>query len=81
MTQYEKNISGKLKLMHMKCLNTLVLLTSLMTVQSSFAAELSIQYKVIAKSGVTPIPGGVGTFTDFSAYSAIDDDGNITGLF
>ena len=43
----------------------------------SFGAELSVQYELIARSGVTPIPDGDGAFTGFSIYPAIDSDGNV----
>mgnify|MGYP001822656314 FL=1 len=44
---------------------------------SSSAAELTVDYEVIARSGVTPIPQGVGTFTGFGGVPAIDADGNV----
>jgi len=33
----------------------------------SFGTELTIQYTVIAKSGVTPVPDSVGTFTNLGS--------------
>ena len=48
-----------------------------MAVFPSFGAELSIQYAQIARSGGTPIPDGVGTFTGFGDVPAIDDSGNV----
>lgn len=49
----------------------------LITAFPSIGAELSIQYEVIARSGVTAIPDGVGTFTGFGDTPAIDANGNI----
>jgi hypothetical protein len=60
-----------------KSLNFLVSLLLLMTAFSSFGAELPIQYSLIARSEVTPIPSGVGRFTGFSEAPAIDSDGNV----
>ena len=48
-----------------------------MTSLSSFGADLSIQYEVIARTGVTPIPNGVGTFTGVGSNPAIDSEGNV----
>ena len=43
----------------------------------SFAAELTIDYEVVARSGSTSIPGGAGAFTGFGTAPAIDSDGNV----
>ncbi|MGK2927906.1 MAG: hypothetical protein ACSLE2_20005, partial [Lysobacterales bacterium] len=57
---------------------TILVLTFLLSVTlSAPAAELSVEYDVIARSGVTPIPGGAGTFTGFGDKPAIDADGNV----
>ena len=48
-----------------------------MTAFPLFGAELSIEFEVVARSGVTPVPGGDGTITGFSGYPAIDSSGNI----
>jgi len=49
----------------------------LMTATVSFGADLSVEYTVIARSGVTPIPGGVGKFIGFGSVPAIDNNGNV----
>ena len=55
-------------------LSVLLLLISI----PSFGAELSIEYEMIARSGVTPVPGGNGgTFIGFGGVAAIDDEGNV----
>ena len=43
----------------------------------SFGAELSIEYEMIARSGVTPVPGGSGAYAGFGGVPAIDDEGNV----
>ena len=53
------------------------LLAFLLTASPSFAAELNVEFSVVARSGETSIPGGVGVFTDFAGYPAIDEDGNV----
>ena len=55
----------------------LVPLLLLMAAFPSFGASLSVQYTLIARSGVTPIPNGVGTFTDVGGVPAIDEAGNV----
>jgi hypothetical protein len=50
---------------------------SLLTGVPSLVADLSIEYEVIARSGVTPVPGGSGSFTGFGGVPAIDDEGNV----
>ena len=49
----------------------------LITAIPSLGEELSVHYETIARSGVTPIPDGVGNFTGFSIYPAIDSGGNV----
>ena len=49
----------------------------LMTAIPSLSEEVSIEYEVIARSGVTSIPDGVGTFSGFNPFPAIDDSGNV----
>ena len=49
----------------------------LATAIPTFAAEPIIEHEVIARTGVTPIPNGVGTFSGFNSFPAIDDDGNV----
>ena len=58
----------------------LLSLVLLVAALPSFGAELSIQYEVVARSGITPIPGGVGNFTVFGPESAIDSNGNVVFL-
>jgi hypothetical protein len=55
----------------------LVPLLLLMTALPLFGAEPSVEYELIARSGVTPIPNGVGTFSGFNPFPAIDDNGNV----
>ena len=43
----------------------------------ALAAELSIQYQLIAQSNSTAIPGGSGTMNNFGQFPAIDDNGNV----
>ena len=52
-------------------------LLMIMTAIPSFGAGLSVQYEVIARTGVTSIPDGVGTFTGVGPNPAIDSDGNV----
>jgi hypothetical protein len=58
-------------------LPTFVSLLLLAVAVPSFGAELAVEYSVVARSGVTAIPGGVGKFTGFGAAPAIDADGNV----
>ena len=58
----------------------IILAVLLLTATPLFAAELSVQYEVIARSGETPVPGGVGNFTGFGSPPAIDDEGNVVFL-
>ena len=60
-----------------KPLRIVLLFALLMTALPSFGADLSVQYELVARSGVTPVPDGTGTFTSFSGAPAIDDDGNV----
>ena len=55
----------------------LVSLLLLLTALPSFAAEVSVEYEIIARSGETAIPNGVGTFSGFNPFPAIDDSGNV----
>ena len=49
----------------------------LLAIVPSVHAQVSVDYELIARSGETAIPGGVGTFTGFGGTPAIDDAGNI----
>ena len=49
----------------------------LLTALPSLAANLSIEYEVIARSGITAVPGGNGPFVSFGGVAAIDDEGNV----
>ena len=58
-------------------LRVLLLIALLMTALTSLAAPLPIQYELVARSGDTAIPEGVGAFNGFSEAPAVDSDGNI----
>ena len=49
----------------------------LVTAFPSYGADLPVEYSIVARSGETAIPTGVGTFTGFGGAPAIDADGNI----
>jgi hypothetical protein len=50
-----------------KSLKGLVPFLGLMTALQSFGAGMSIHYTLTAKSGVTPVPGSAGTFTNIDS--------------
>ena len=58
-------------------LRVLLPIALLMTALTSLAAPLPIQYELVARSGDTAIPEGMGTFNGFSEAPAVDSDGNI----
>jgi hypothetical protein len=43
----------------------------------SFGEELSVQYSLVARANVTPIPAGLGTFKTFGSSPAVDNIGNV----
>ena len=49
----------------------------LMMAFPSYGAELSIQFETIARTNVTAIPGGLGTFGGLTEAPAIDSQGNV----
>lgn len=58
-------------------LMVLVTFVLLMTALPLFGAPLSIQYDLVARTNVTAIPGGVGSFNGLTEAPAIDSDGNV----
>ncbi len=60
-----------------KSFQVLLTFVLLLTAVPSLNAQLSVDYEVIARSGETAVPDGVGTFTYLDAGPSIDDEGNI----
>ena len=58
-------------------LRALSLLILLVTALPAFGAALSVQYESIARTDITPVPGGVGAIYGFGGYPAIDNSGNV----
>ena len=49
----------------------------MLMIAPAYAAELSVEYEVIARTGETPVPDGSGVFLGFGAPPVIDDNGNV----
>ena len=49
----------------------------LLPVAAPAVAQLDAEFEFVALAGETPVPDGVGNFTGFSEYPAVDEDGNV----
>ena len=74
-TKYIMRISNSPSLRGLFTVFTSFLL--LLVAATSYGAELNVQYTVIARSAVTPVPDSAGTFSGFGDKPAIDNEGNV----
>ena len=66
--------SGKLRL---RSFSSKLLILALVAVPFPLAAAVSITYEVIARTGVTTVPGTTSTFVGLGDAPAIDKQGNV----